>query len=95
MYSVSSELVGRVAALLWESIGESSYFSGVVELEHEGVECRLVTSVMVCHRDISLPEGEVRVISDLIPVWWEFHTVGENGELVNDFDFSDLREWLR
>ncbi len=94
MYSVSSELVCRVAESLLESIGEKSYFSGVVELEHEGVECSLVTSVIVYHKDVLLPEGCECVISDLVPVWWEFHTVCENGEEVNDFEFSDLREWL-
>ena len=39
-------------------------------------------------------EGDRDVIADLVPVWWEFHTTGDGGEVLNDFSFSDLRACL-
>ena len=32
--------------------------------------------------------------ADLVPVWWEFHTVGSDGEALNDFSFSEVRALL-
>ena len=41
-----------------------------------------------------LPEGDRDAIADLGPVWWEFHTAGDGGEVLNDFSFSELRTYL-
>lgn len=90
-YSVSSELYLEVLAHLIESIGTESYFSGSFSFPCGEIECRLTASVLVYRRTERLPEGESEVISDLVPVWWEFHTVGDEGELINDFSFARLR----
>ena len=80
MYSVSSELYLEVAARLAEAIGD--------------MECRLTASVIVYRRRERLPEGDRDAIADLVPVWWEFHTVGSDGEALNDFSFSEVRALL-
>lgn len=90
MYPVSYELMDLVVGKLLAAIGEKSYFSGRVEVEYQGVECTLLTSVIVYRQEVSMPEGDFRKVSELVPVWWEFHTVTENGEELNDFDFSQL-----
>ena len=36
----------------------------------------------------------VDIIDNIVPVWWEFHTVTEEGEVINDFDFAELKEYL-
>ncbi|MDE7005913.1 MAG: hypothetical protein K2O82_05255 [Alistipes sp.] len=95
MYSVSSELYGQVAASLAEAIGASNYFSGSVDAAADGVAWRLTASVIVYRRRVSLPEGEEDAIVDLVPVWWEFHTVAPDGEMLNDFSFDDLRNAIR
>ena len=38
--------------------------------------------------------GDRDAIADLVPVWWEFHTVGSDGEALNDFSFSEVRALL-
>ena len=81
MYSVSSELYLEVAARLAEAIGGGSYFSGSLTFPFGDMECRL-------------PEGDRDAIADLVPVWWEFHTVGSDGEALNDFSFSEVRALL-
>ena len=88
MYSVSSELYLEVAARLAEAIGGGSYFSGSLTFPFGDMECRLTASVIVYRRRERLPQG------DLVPVWWEFHTVRSDGEALNDFSFSEVRALL-
>lgn len=33
-------------------------------------------------------------IVDLVPVWWEFHTMDTVGEVLNDFSFNRMKEGL-
>ena len=80
MYSVSSELYLEVAARLAEAIGGGSYFSGSLTFPFGDMECRLTASVIVYRRRERLPEGDRDAIADLVPVWWEFHTVGRSAE---------------
>jgi hypothetical protein len=36
----------------------------------------------------------VDLIDNIIPVWWEFHSTTDEGEVLNDFDFAELKEYL-
>ena len=94
IYSVSTELYLEVAARLAEAIGGGSFFWGWLSFAFGDTECRLTASVIVYRRVERLPEGDRDVIADLVPVWWEFHTAGDGGEVLNDFSFSDLRACL-
>ncbi|WP_346702986.1 hypothetical protein [uncultured Alistipes sp.] len=94
MYSVSTELYLEVASRLRDAIGDGSYFSGTLTFDFGEVACRLTASVIVCRERVRYPEGDRDEISDLVPVWWEFHTSDDGGEFLNDFSFSDLRSFL-
>ena len=94
MYNVSSALYNEVTERLIERIGRNGYFSGSLEFESGGVECRLVLSAVVYRRRESMPEGEREVISDMVPVWWEFRTSTDEGETINDFSFGELRKYF-
>lgn len=93
-YSVSSELYVETLSRLVEAIGADSYFSGTLLFAFGDVECRLTASVIVYRRTERFPEGDRDAVADLVPVWWEFHTCGEAGEVSNDFSFSELRALL-
>ncbi len=94
MYNISPALYNEVAEHLTERMGRNGYFSGSLEFASNDVECRLVLSAVVYRRRESMPEGEREVISDVVPVWWEFHTVTEEGEVMNDFSFGELRKYF-
>jgi len=94
MYSISPELYRRTAERLDEAIGALDYFSGALEIPFGRVWCRLVVSVIVYRRRESLPEGDRRPVSDLVPVWWEFRTSDDGEEVSNDFSFSELKSYL-
>lgn len=91
IYSVSSELYRLTAERLAADIGAESYFSGSVAFDSAGVACRLVASLIVYRRREACPEGTAETISDLVPVWWEFHTAIGEEEVLNDFSFAQLR----
>ena len=95
IFTISTQLYAEVIARLKEKIGAKGYFSGSLSFDHEGVFCRLVVSCFVYRREVRMPEGAHEAIVDLVPVWWEFHTADENGELLNDFSFDELRTLLR
>lgn len=91
IYSVSTELYEEVRRRLTEQIADRNYFSGSVAFPFEGMECRLVTSCFVRRGRLDLPEGTTFPVTDLVPVWWEFHTADAEAERINDFSFSSLR----
>ena len=95
MYLVSPELYREASDRLLDAVGSKTYFSGSVAFPFVGTECRLTVSVIVYRERIVLPEGVAEAITDLVPVWWEFHTWAESDEMVNDFSFSDLRCFVR
>lgn len=95
MFKILPALYERVADMIIDSIGRSDYLSESLEFEFEDVECRLVFSAIIYRQRLSLPEGECDVIDDVVPVWWEFHTVFEEGERLNDFSFSELRRYFK
>lgn len=95
IYSVSDELYEEVKRRLLEQIADRGYFSGSVAFGFGGMECRLVTSCFVRRGRLALPEGEAEPVTDLVPVWWEFHTADDTAERLNDFSFASLRTRFR
>lgn len=85
-----------MATHLRDEIGQDSYFSGVIEfslVDNQGhdVECRVVASLIIYHTPHSAPEGDSVVISNIVPVWLECHTIVDSEEKINDFDTEELK----
>ena len=55
----------------------------------------MVLSAVVYRRDMMQPEGMIRIVADVIPVWWEMHTEIDGQEQLNDFSFNQLREHIK
>lgn len=91
MYPVLPELYHEAALRLADAIDGENYFSGSLAFRFGDVDCRLTASVIVYRSRLSQPEGDAEPITNLVPVWWEFHTYGPEGEMLNDFDFSELK----
>lgn len=94
LFSVSPEMYRQTATRLCDGIGGSDYFSGSVAFTYESFDCRMMVSVIVYRRTEHAAEGETFPVADLVPVWWEFHTVGPEGEVLNDFSFSELKSYI-
>ena len=89
MYSVSPELYQEVAARLADAVDGENYFSGSLAFRFGDT-----ASVIVYRTRLSQPEGDAEPVSDLVPVWWEFHTFSAEGEMLNDFDFSEMKRFV-
>lgn len=65
MYTVSSELYRETAARLCDALDGESYYSGSLEFVFDGMECRLVVSVIAYRRREVAPEG----LPSRFPTW--------------------------
>lgn len=94
MYEITSRLYEETAQRLCDAIGGGNYFSGSIEFLFDDIECRLTATAIVYRSRIEMPEGSGMKIDDIVPVWWEFHTSGDDGEMLNDFSFAALKEHI-
>ena len=95
MYTVLPELYHRLSEELVDRIGGRGYFSGSIELEYGDVTCRLVLSAVIYFSEQEDVQGYERVLSEVVPVWWEFHTYAPSEEVINDFSFGDLHQYIK
>ena len=89
MYETTPSVYLKIAELLLAKIGTRDFFSGSVTLHDGDVECRLICTLVVS-RERHIPYCVV----ELLPVWWEFRTSTENGELSNDFSFNEMMSYI-
>lgn len=79
---------------LRDEIDGQDYFSGSIDFRTGCLDCTLTADVIVYRELVSYPEGTADEIRDLVPVWWEFHTLRDGEEVLNDFRFSEMRKYL-
>lgn len=95
MYTISSKLYHHLASRLVELVGQRGYYSGSFEFEFDGVWCEMTLSAVVYHQ-LRPDEGRKNcAVTDMIPVWWEFHTFIDGDEVLNDMSFNELREYIK
>ena len=82
-----------VAERLINQIGSGDYFNGTVECAHDDFFSSLSTTLII-YKTSPTPIVAMNKVSDVVPVWWEFHTTTPEGEVMNDFSFSTLKEYL-
>ncbi len=95
MIEIESDDYVAVAEKFAEAVGGSEYFSGSVSCSHAGFDSVLTATVLVYRRGDGMPEGKYGMVTDIVPVWWEFSTVAPDGsELINGFSFSELKKYF-
>ncbi len=94
MIEISTPAYCTIAARLRQAIGQSDYFNGTIEYETEEFYSTLTLTAIIYRRTEIMPEGPRRPISDIVPIWWEFTTVQECGNVLNCFSFSELKPFL-
>lgn len=92
MYNITKEQYEEVKNQLLEEIEEKNYWSGQINDQFEdGVDYQLNLTVIIYR---SKEDG---TITDLVPIWWEFHTwenEDSDVEIANDFLFSELHKHM-
>lgn len=90
MLNIEPRTYRLVAERLHDAIGSSDFYSGTIAVSDAEFDYQLRVTVIV-YRHGGDPDSSRRPITDLVPVWWEFHSFDPDGERLNDFDFALLR----
>lgn len=94
MYKFSHSTYTQLASELTERLTSFTLFNGTIEFNVENIEFRFTATLLIYLRDESLPEGDISIIDNIVPVWWEMHTTTLFGEINNDFDFNIFKEYI-
>lgn len=94
MIEISCDIYREIAVRLLDRIGTSEYFNGSVEYETDEMYTRLTLTAIIYRRTETAPEGTRKPMVDMVPVWWEFSTIQEHGEMINDFSLAELKTYL-
>ncbi len=92
MLIINSTLYERLADLLVDAIDGKEFYSDVIDFQHDQVECCFSATLMIYYREHRFPEGNEMQIENIVPVWWEFHSIEGERERLNDFDFALLNQ---
>lgn len=89
MTTITDAIYRRVAQELYEAIGEGEFFNGRVEYAaaEEGFHAEL-TATLIIYRTAGR-------IKEVVPVWWEFHLTEPKGEVMTDFSWSELVDFMK
>lgn len=94
MIEIADDIYSALAQKLKKTIGTADYFNGTVEMEMGDVQFVFVATLVVYRRSRTTPEGVVRAIENVVPIWWELKTTTDHGEQINDFSFSGIKPLL-
>ena len=94
MYPILPEVYDELADRLHGRIGDGCYFSGTVECQSEDVWVELRATLIIYRHDDPRPDGCASLIDDIVPVWWECHTMHGSEEMLNEFDFAEIKSRL-
>lgn len=91
MLQITPDFYEYIAQTLLDQLRGQGYYSGSFEFDYASFSCRMVLSAVIYYQPNDDSVGYLGGVSDVIPVWWEFHTIAEDGKLLNDFSFNELR----
>lgn len=94
MVSITPEIYREVASGLMRSIEASDFFNGTIEHDTQEYYSSLTCTLIISRERNKRIDGTGERITDIIPVWWEFSIYFPDGEALNDFSWSELREYL-
>ena len=90
MLNVTSNIYRLFADRLRDAVGTAEFFSGRITVAAD-LDYELIATLLFYRTTESDERGTHESIADVVPVWWEFHSISSEGELLNDFDFAKFR----
>ncbi|MBQ5752675.1 MAG: hypothetical protein IIV91_00500 [Alistipes sp.] len=94
MYEIPINVYDELACKICSSLSTIHYFNGTVTADDGEADHTLRATIIIYRRRVSVSDDELDTIIDAVPVWWECHTLTDDGEVCNDFDFALLRDSL-
>lgn len=90
MLNVTSDIYRLLADRLRDAVGTAEFFSGRITVAADN-DYELIATLLLYRSMVSDESGARDVITNVVPVWWEFHSFTIDGEVLNDFDFAEFR----
>ncbi len=94
MFQITFDIYYRLAEALKERFSTPYLYSGVIELVDSDMEIRFVSTLIPYFSIEKTDREKIYELQNIVPVWWEIHTLSPDGEVLNDFDFEKLKELL-
>ena len=95
MIQITPNFYEHIAQVLLDQLYGQGYFSGSFEFDFDSISCRMVLSAVVHYHANDPSVGYAGGVKDIVPVWWEFHTITDEGEQLNDFSLNELRQLIK
>lgn len=91
MYQITQTIYEKLTEKLLNILTPTTIFSNQIEIVEDDVIIQFTATIVPYYREEILPEGEISILYDIVPVWWELQTTTNNGVVINDFDFKTLK----
>jgi hypothetical protein len=97
MIATTDNQYRNIARELLAAIGRAEFFNGTIECNDGEMRSELRVTLIV-RREPALDPADIsrgdRRITQIIPVWWEYHLWDTDGQRANDFSWRELCEFL-
>lgn len=94
MLTITTNIYRAVSDKLSVHLEDIDYFNGTVEFDTEDLHSTLRATLIVYHKESCGPDTPRSVVTDIVPVWWEFETHQETGQVLNDFSWNEFKQFL-
>ncbi len=88
IYKVEIEIYEKFVNRVLDEINDKSFFSDVITINSDSIDFSLIASIIIYRKKEGVKGDVNSQIIKLTPVWWEFKSITDDGEILNDFDFN-------
>lgn len=97
VFHIENKIYKDITEQLTELIGGNDYIRATrINIEDGDISHTFDITAIIYHELFSAPDGCWSEISDIIPIWHEFHTYegAEMIEKLNDFSIDNLKKYM-
>jgi hypothetical protein len=97
MLHITDEHYRALAEKLLTAIHKADFYNGTIDICDQGFDVSFKATLIIKRspaRDPANPSENVAAITDIIPIWWEYHLYDVTGERFTDFDWYEMKNFL-
>ena len=86
-----------LAEKLLSAIAGATFYNGTIEISDNGYDAYFRATLIIRHTTALDPTDRSQsatVITDITPVWWEYHLYNALEEVLTDFDWREMKKFL-
>lgn len=91
MIQIEEVTYRHLAGKIVEKLNGSSYLCENIPTDQGELNC----VILAYYENEQIPEGEQKILKDIVPVWWNFDACDENSiREETDFSFNELKKYI-